>query len=121
MTMPPAIEGRVSRLEQTVTDGLSEIKELIVREIQELKNEQLGDIKKSIDRVEKDLKGEHTRLADDQRRLWDQVNGLLYRENQRIGAGNLKNNILHVCSVLVGGLITAGATFVLQRGPLVHP
>src|SRR5579863_6803810 len=109
--MPAAIDTRVSRLESSLTEGLKEIKDLIVREIQDLKNDQLKDIKGTIDRVEKDLKNDHARLADDQRRLWDRVQAIELRENQNIGAGKLRGSIWHIGSMMLGATITAIGTW----------
>jgi chromosome segregation ATPase len=99
------LQERVNRLEEAITDGLSRIEVLIRQEIKDLKSEQLADIKQTIDRVERDLKGDHNRLADDQRRLWDRVTSLERRENERRGGFRALHAVWLSVSGVLGGLI----------------
>jgi len=131
-----ALEVRVGKLENALTEGLKDIKQLIVDEIRDLKSEQLADIRGTVDRVEKTLKEELTRLADDQRRLWDDVqkranrteldgisarvsatetrlSTLEGRDNQRQGASRALIAIWAGISFLTSAAITAGLEAVI--------
>lgn len=105
-----AVEERVTGLESAVTIGFNEIKQLIRQEISDLKGEQLRDIKASIDRVETDLKHENTRLADDQRRLWDAVRALENGRNADVGTSTANytwvSGIGHLISGAIGALVS---------------
>jgi chromosome segregation ATPase len=108
-----AVESRVTKLEDSLNNGLDEIKTLIRQEIQDLKSEQLNDIKGTIDRVERDLKAEHGRLAGDQQRLWDRVSNLERRDNERQGSKRTIGDISHFISAAIGALMTAAGTWLL--------
>ena len=111
----PVLEERVARLEHGVTAGLERIENIIRQEIQDLKSDQLKDIKASIDRVERDLKGDHQRLADDQRRLWEAVRTLEKSNNERIGGTKTASAVAHLTSGTVGGTIAAIVAWMLHR------
>ena len=74
MSEVAALDARVTRMEAQIDAGFKRIEDLLRQEINDLKKEQIEDLKK-----------ENTRLADDQRRLWDHVSSLELRENARIG------------------------------------
>ena len=107
----PELKVRVDRLENSITAGLDRIENLIRQEIKDLKLEQLADIKQTIDRVEKDLKGDHQRLADDQRRLWDRLTSLERRENERSGG----DRRLHGAWISVSGLLGGAIGYLVDK------
>lgn len=111
----PALEERVSRIENSVDEGLARIESLIRQQIQDLKTEQLKDIKSTIDRVERDLKNDHTRLADDQRRLWDRLNDLERKDNRRAGEQGTWRVITHTLTGLMSGAIASVMTWLLHK------
>lgn len=114
-----ALAERITSLEGDFRESLRQLQDLILREIKDLKNEQLADMKAAMARIERDLKDEHTRLADDQRRLWERLNDLERRENQRIGAAKSRGSAWHIFSAMIGGLITVTGTAIvnwLSRG-----
>lgn len=105
-----AIEERVRRVENAMEAGLDEIKDLIRQEIRDLKSEQLADLKATIGRIETDLKGEHGRLADDQRRLWDAVRvlekGAVASTASRRAISSLAHGVTSLFGAGIGSLIT---------------
>lgn len=108
--------------------GLTEIKDLIRREISDLKNEQLKDLKTSLDRVERDLKSEHTRvegefrashtrLADDQRRLWEAVRTLELSDRQRSGSTSVMQHVIRYwVAPVIAAITSAVGTIFITRG-----
>ena len=104
-----ALEGRVTRLEVACNDGFSRIEMLLRQEINDLKAEQISELRKSLDR-----------LADDQRRVWEQIYDLQRQNNQRIGSGRTIGGISNFISAIIGGVITAAATY-LSAGGRPHP
>ena len=116
-----ALDGRVTNLETALNQSLARIEALIRQEIQDLKTEQLRDIRATIDRVERDLKDEIRRIADDQRRLWEATRALEGRENQRTGAGKSIGWVGNVIAVALGGGIGAILTSLLSGGKPPHP
>ena len=115
-----ALDNRLTKLENDIPSALQRIEDLIRREIQDLKVEQIRDIKSDITRVERDLKEEAKRLADDQRRLWEATRALEGRENQRTGGGKALGSIGHVLSAGIGGLIALVGNW-LSSGHTPHP
>jgi hypothetical protein len=111
----PALEVRLGVVEDALSHGLKRIEDLIRREISDLKAEQLKDIKASIDRVEKDLKGEHQRLADDQRRLWDAVRALELSSGKLHGGSIVLRSVAHSVTGIVAGAIGALLTWLLSN------
>ena len=103
-----ALEGRVTRLENAVTNGFERIEGLLRQEINDLKTEQI-----------KDLREANNRLADDQRRLWDQVTELQRRDYQRIGSGRTIGAITNIMSAVFGGSVAALVAYFTTLKP--HP
>lgn len=112
-----ALDGRVTILETTIPAALLRIENLIRQEIHDLKTEQLGDIKVSIDRVERDtkitldrierdIKKEVDRIADDQRRLWEHVGKLELRESQRYGGDRKLGAVWNFVWAVISSLVT---------------
>jgi hypothetical protein len=120
MTEVAALDNRVTALEAALTQSLARIETLIRQEIQDLKSDQLTEIKRSLDRIERDATKTTDRLADDQRRLWEAVRTLERRENLRTGTGKAMGSIGHFFSAGLGGLISAVATW-LSLGRSPHP
>jgi predicted nucleic acid-binding Zn-ribbon protein len=115
-----ALEGRVTHLETALTQSLARIEGLIRQEIQDLKTEQLSDIKKTIERVERDLKTEFSRLATDQGRLWDRITDLEKRDNLRTGSSRAIDRMWNFFSALLGGAIAISGSW-LSSGKPPHP
>ena len=112
MTEVAALEQRVTRMEDQITTGFNEIKGLLRQEINDLKTEQINDLRES-----------YSRLADDPRRLWDRVTEKERREIKRTGESTGQHRLLsgfsHFLSVGLGGAITWLATW-LSGGPPPH-
>jgi hypothetical protein len=68
------LESRVTRLENQIAAALERIERRLDKEIGDLKDEQISDLREA-----------NRRMADDQRRLWEAVRLLEQRDNQRIG------------------------------------
>lgn len=111
----PALEQRVAHLEATLTNGFSRLEEILRQQISDLKNEQLRDIKATIDRVERDGKIAHERLADDQRRLWDAVRALENDRSQRGGAVSVWHGLAHAVTAMLSGAVGAALAWFLGR------
>jgi hypothetical protein len=105
-----ALEGRVTRLENAVTEGFSELKVIVRQEISDLKTEQIADLRKA-----------NERLGDDQRRLWDRVSELERRDHERKGSGRLVGSITYFMSAGLGGFATWFATWITATGGKPHP
>ena len=111
--MTPAeshLEGRVSRLEEQITAGFERIETLFRQQLVDLKNDQIGELKKQIER-----------LADDQRRLWDLIHTLELRDSARTGGNKALAAIGHFFSAGIGGLVTWFATWLSGGAPPHHP
>lgn len=110
MSEVAALEGRVTRLETQISDGFERIENLLRTEINDLKTEQITD-----------LRDANKRLADDQRRLWERLGDLERRENQRVGGHKALWDLGHLLSVVFGGLVTWLATWVASGKTPPHP
>jgi hypothetical protein len=103
------LESRVTRLEDQIAAALERIERRLDKEIGDLKDEQISDLREA-----------NRRMADDQRRLWEAVRLLEQRENQRIGGSRALSGITHFLSAIFGGLVTAvGTWFSAGRPPHV--
>jgi ferric-dicitrate binding protein FerR (iron transport regulator) len=109
-----ALENRVTRLEDQITDGFLRIENLLRQEINDLKDEQLSDLRK-----------QNERLSDDQRRLWDRLTEIERRENRRAGETGHANRILgglgHFLTALTAAGLTWLATWFTGTGGNVPP
>lgn len=103
MTEVAALDARVTRLEDQITTGFNRIESLLRQEINDLKTEQINDLRK-----------QNERLADDQRRLWDRLGDMERRETSRTsdqrGQHRVIGGIGHFLSAICGGAITWLAT-----------
>lgn len=103
MTEVAALDARVTRLEGQITDGFDRIEGLLRQEINDLKAEQISELRKANDR-----------LADDQRRLWDRLIDVERREHGRDETSSGQSRILggvgHFLSAIAGGAIAWLAT-----------
>ncbi len=88
----PAIMQQLEHL----TASVQRLEGLIVREIQELKSEQIADLRR-----------QNERLADDQRRAWEAIRTLENRGNQYYGSMKTAHTITATISALIGGSIAA--------------
>jgi hypothetical protein len=104
-----ALEARMTRLEDSMNAGFARIESMMRKEIDDLKTEQIKDLRES-----------NTRLADDQRRLWDRVTEFERRENVRIGTNRTLGAIGHFLSAGLGGLVTWIATYLSAGAPPHH-
>lgn len=113
MTEIAAVNERVNRLEGQITTGFDRLENLLRQEINDLKTEQI-----------KDLREANTRLADDQRRLWERVFEMERRENLRAGDQGGQHRVLgaigHFLSAACGGAITWLATWFVGGSPPPH-
>lgn len=113
MTEVALLDARVTRLEDQITDGFSRIEGLLRQEINDIKTEQISDLREA-----------NKRLADDQRRLWDRVVEMERRENRRAGEGVGQHRVLggigHFLSAGLGGAITWLATWFAGGPPHGH-
>ena len=91
-----AIDNRVTRLEEAISEGLSRIENLLRQQIQDLKTEQI-----------KDIKDQWLRIADDQRRVWDAIRELEKRANRVDGGHHVVNMIWSLLSAAFGGSLVA--------------
>jgi hypothetical protein len=106
----PALERRVAKVEDAVdrmpdrvATGFAEVKDFIRQEIQDLKADHLSGIRATIERVERDLKGEHARLVDDLRRAWDAIRKLEDDRNREAGSRRAASSIGHTVTALLSG------------------
>jgi hypothetical protein len=111
----PDLQDRMSRLEDAVSGRLDRIESLIREEMRDLQAGQLTDIKGAIDRVERDLKGEHIRLADDQRRLWDRVTDLERRTNEHRGESRGGSRVINMLVGFLASLVGAALALVAKH------
>ena len=84
---------------ETLTNGMQRLESLIAREIDELKSEQIADLKR-----------QNERLADDQRRAWDAIRTLENQKNQNFGSFKAVQAIVVFVSTLFGAAIAAFVT-----------
>jgi regulator of replication initiation timing len=114
MSEVAALDQRVSRLESQIVDGIDRIEKLLRQEINDLKTEQI-----------KDLREQNTRLADDQRRLWDRLTEVERRENRRAGveghSSRLMGGLGHFLTALAASGLTWIATLFSGSGGNVPP
>ena len=106
----PVLEQRVKNAEEAINKmpdrmaaAIGEVKEFIRQEVSDLKTDHLSGIRSTIDRVERDLKGEHARLADDQRRMWDAIRKLEDDRNREAGSKRATTGIGHTATALLSG------------------
>jgi len=111
-----ALDKRVSNLESAVTASLNRIETLIRQQIQDLKAEHIGEVRKNLERVEREFKEEEVRCAKDRHETWERLRELEKSEERRSGGGNLLGSIGHYLAVLFGGAIGALITW-LSRSP----
>lgn len=107
-----ALDARMTRLEDQATAGFNRIETLIRQEINDLKTEQINDLRKANDR-----------LSDDQRRLWDRVNDLERRENVRVGEKRSMGRAANFLSATLGagfGALVSWLTAWLSNGAPPH-
>jgi hypothetical protein len=95
-----ALEGRVTRLENAVVDGFNRLEAMLRQEIGDLKNEQINELRKLIERV-----------SDDQRRAWDAIREGERRDYERSGTNKIISGISHFAAIVFGGVITWFATY----------
>ncbi len=94
------LDRRVTSLESVVTSSLNRIEGLIRQEIQDLKTEQISDLKKSIERI-----------GDDQRRVWEAVRSLEGDDKLRTGAARAVDKFGNFISIGLGATIGAIVTW----------
>ena len=99
----PALERRVAKVEDAVDRMPDRVKDFIRQEIQDLKADHLSGIRATIERVERDLKGEHARLYDDLRRAWDAIRKLEDDRNREAGSRRATSSIGHTLTALLSG------------------
>jgi len=92
----PAMISQIETLQQSVT----RIEALITREIQDLKNEQIADLRRQNDR-----------LADDQRRAWEAIRALENERNRMYGGVK----VIHAVVATVSGLVGAGVAALVGK------
>jgi hypothetical protein len=113
MTEVALLDARVTRLEDQITDGFGRIEALLRQEINDIKTEQITDLRKA-----------NERLADEQRRLWDRVVEMERRENHRVGDQNGQHRVLggigHFLSAGVGAVVTWLVTWFSGGTPPHH-
>lgn len=116
MSEVAALEARVDRLETQIGTGFDRIESLLRQEINDLKAEQINELREA-----------NKRLADDQRRLWDRVVDMERRENRREGDHKGQYRILAsmgtLVAAIIGGVVTWLATWLTSGGggPPAHP
>lgn len=109
-----ALDARVTRIEDQITDGFGRVEALLRQEINDLKTEQINDLRKA-----------NERLADDQRRLWERVFEMERRETRRSGhqsgAARVLSALGHLFSAGIGGVIAWAASYFSGGSPPHHP
>jgi t-SNARE complex subunit (syntaxin) len=80
---------------ENLEGSIERIEALIMKEITDLKNEQIADVRKTLEKYASDGSKAIDRVADDQRRLWEAVRSLENDRNRAHGGGKV-----------VAGLIT---------------
>jgi Flp pilus assembly protein TadB len=108
-----ALDNRVTRLENQISDGFERIENLLRQEISDLKKEQIDDLKKA-----------NERLADDQRRMWDRLVDMERRENRRAGDHSGSHRVIgaiwaFLCAA-AGGAIAWLAGWLTSGSPPPH-
>lgn len=88
---------------ENLTTSVARLEDLIVREIQELKAEQIADLKR-----------QNERLADDQRRAWEAIRMLENKGNQYYGGVK----VIHAVIATVSGLVGAALASLISK--LIH-
>lgn len=97
-----SLESRVDDGFARTDDGIKRLEGLIIREINDLKQEQLNDHKKQIDR-----------LADDQRRIWDHVHDQDKVAAKQKGGIEALFSAGNLIAVMLGGILTVIAAKLL--------
>jgi hypothetical protein len=114
MSEVAALDARVTRVETQITDGFDRLERLFRQEINDLKTEQI-----------KDLREWNNRLADDQRRVWDKLNAMEGREYTRSGEQGHSHRIMsgvgHFVTALAASSLTWIATWFTGTGGNVPP
>lgn len=104
-----ALDSRITRVENEITQGFQRIEGLLQREISDLKSEQIAELRKT-----------NERLADDQRRLWDRLSAMENRETLRVGERGGQTRIFsavgHFISAACGGAVTWLVTWLSGSG-----
>jgi len=106
MTDIPALETRVTRIEDQIAAGFSRIESLLRSEINDLKTEQITDLREA-----------NKRLADDQRRLWEHVGQIELRDGQRTGSSRAFERMWNFGAALIGGGIAIAGSWLSSRVP----
>ena len=87
------IPAMMEKLEH-LTESVARLDDLIRREIQELKSEQIADLKR-----------QNERLADDQRRAWEAIRNLENSQNQAFGGVKAIHGVIGTVSGLIGAVM----------------
>lgn len=101
MTMTEAGEDRINLKLENLGDQVSELKDLILREITDLKNEQIADLRR-----------DNERLADDQRRSWEAIRSLEADRNHALGGGKVVYMAITAVLTFIGS--SAAAVFLTK-------
>jgi len=93
-----ALDNRVTRLEAQISTGFERLENLLRTEITDLKSEQI-----------KDLREGNSRLADDQRRLWEHIGRLELGNGEqsgvRKGTSKAMDRAWNAFSLMIGGVL----------------
>jgi molecular chaperone GrpE (heat shock protein) len=96
------IPAMMEKLEH-LTEGMSRLEALISREINDLKSEQIADLKR-----------QNERLGDDQRRAWEAIRTLENKQNQYYGGVKIVHAVVATVSGLLGAALASVATKFLK-------
>jgi len=104
MTEILALDQRVTRMENQIASGFDRIERLLRSEIDDLKKEQINDLREAL-----------RRLADDQRRAWEAIEMLRRREDQKIGSSRTLENLWRAMSAVIGGILALGGNWLARH------
>lgn len=95
MTADDSVPVLIQKIE-ALSDGMDRLEALIRNEIQELKTEQIAELRRA-----------NERLADDQRRAWDAIRALENERHQAAGGFRVIHGIIVVGSTIIGAVMAA--------------
>ena len=93
-------EAQVTQQLEHLTASIDRLEQLIMREIQDLKSEQIADLRRHIER-----------LADDQRRAWEAIRTIENSTYQYYGGVKA----LHATIAIISGMLGAGIAALIAK------
>lgn len=110
-----ALERRVTGLENAVTHSLERIEVLIRQQIQDLKNEHLGELRRSLDRVTEEVRADEARCMSDRKQIWEAVRDLELSDSRRTGSTSTWKGFGPFLAAAVGAATAAVGAWLTGR------